>query len=1081
MSSGFLFSQKPEGAPFIRNYSPKEYDASSDNWAIAQDKRGIMYFGNASGVLEYDGTKWTLIYVANVSLVRSIAIDSSGTIYIGAVGEFGFISPNEKGVMVYHSLLEKLPKEERDFADVWKTYVTPEGVYFQTFTKLIRINNNSVKIWKPETSFHFSFLVNNKFYINEKEKGLKTIVNDEIVLVNGGSIFSGLRIYSMLPYPENKILIATREKGLMLMDEKQSLNDSAIHFLNSKINTYLINDQVYGGVMLNNGSYAFATLKNGVLITDINCNTIQLLNKKSGLQEDIVKSVNTDNQNNLWVALGKGISHAEISSPLTSLNDAQGLKGSIQDIVKYKNSLYIATSLGVFKAVDGYFVPISGITSQTWSLKITAIEKDSFLLASTEAGIFKIENVTGSILKEGFGYTLYQSKINSERVFIGMSDGLSSLRYENGKWINEDYINGIDKEIRSVAEDKNGDLWLGTPFDGLIKIDFTENTSLKNSLVTTWNKSYKIYNYDTVSGLPDMKYNIPYNFKNKIVFATFKGIYEFDQTSSQFNPSKILSSELKESQVYRFVPKDSSTIWMFTVTLSSSKETGIAYLQKDNTYSWYSKPFGKIRESEIHAIFPDKNGVTWLGGPDGLLRYDENVKKDFSKNFYAHIRKVIIGKDSLIFGGTFYTIQDSFNIPILSQEKFLIPTISFASNSLRFEYSTTSFGDEKSNEFSIYLEGFDEGWSDWSTKNLKEYTNLKEGKYIFHLKAKNIYGTESIESTYEFIISPPWYRTIWAYISYIIVFICFVYIIIQLSIRRLVKTKMVLEKTVKERTAEVVKQKEEIEIQKQIVEHKNKDITDSINYAQRIQRALLASDQLLKNNLPEYFIFFQPKDIVSGDFYWASKLSNGQFALVTADSTGHGVPGAIMSMLNISCLNEAINGQKLTEPKEILNYTRSKIIEHLANDGSAEGGKDGMDCSLISFDFKKNKLLYSAANNPVWIIRSLTTSQAGKEILEFDPDKLPVGKHDNDSISFTQHSIELQLGDVIYVLTDGFPDQFGGVKGKKFMYKQLKELLLSIAHISMDEQREALKSAFNNWKGDLEQVDDVCLIGVRIS
>ena len=813
-----IFSQKTDGIPFIKNYSPKEYNASPDNWAIAQDKRGIIYFGNAGGVLEYDGTKWTLIHVANTSLIRSIAIDSNGIVYIGAVGEFGFIAPNEKGIMIYHSLLEKLPKEERDFADVWKTHITSEGIYFQTFTKLIRIKNNSVKIWKPETSFHFSFLVNNKIYINERERGLKNIVNDEIVLVKNGTLFSGLRIYSMLPYQGNKILIATREKGFVLMNENTAKEDSIIQFWDVEANKNLIDNQVYGGVSLSNERYAYATLQNGILIINVHGNIVQIINKPNGLASDIINCVNTDFHNDLWIALDNGISRVEISSPLSFLNDSHGLNGSIQDIITYKGTLYVATSLGIFISIEGHFEQVKEISSQTRSLKKFITNKDTFLLAASEEGIYKIEKTTSYLIQEGFSYSLYQSKINPERIFIGMGDGLSSMRYENGNWIYEDYINGIDKEIRSIAEDNNGDLWLGTPFDGLIKIDFTENTSLKNSLVTTWNKRYKIYNYDTGNGLPDMKYNIPYNFKNKIVFATFKGIYEFDQISSHFNPSKILSA-IANVPVWKIVPKDSSTIWMFTVTPSSSKETGIAYLQKDNTYSWYSKPFGKIRESEIHAIFPDDNGITWLGGPDGLLRYDENIKKDFSKKFYAHIRKVTIGKDSLIFGGTFYTIKDSLNIPVLSQEKFLIPTISFSNNSLRFEYSTTSFGDEQNNEFSIYLESFDEGWSAWSTKNLKEYTNLKEGNYIFHLKAKNIYGTESIESTYEFIISPPWYRTIWAYIGYVIAFICFVYIIIQLSIRRLVRTKMILEKTVKERTEEVVKQKEEVEIQKQLTKY----------------------------------------------------------------------------------------------------------------------------------------------------------------------------------------------------------------------------------------------------------------------
>jgi serine phosphatase RsbU (regulator of sigma subunit) len=268
------------------------------------------------------------------------------------------------------------------------------------------------------------------------------------------------------------------------------------------------------------------------------------------------------------------------------------------------------------------------------------------------------------------------------------------------------------------------------------------------------------------------------------------------------------------------------------------------------------------------------------------------------------------------------------------------------------------------------------------------------------------------------------------------------------------------------------KQKGIIEVQKHLVEEKHKEITDSINYAERIQRSFLATKQLLDENLKDYFVFFQPKDIVSGDFYWASKLSNDNFALVTADSTGHGVPGAIMSLLNITSIESALK-DGFTSPSEILNDTRKMIIDRLKKDGSAEGGKDGMDASLICFDFKNNKFSYSAANNPIWIVRE-------KQILELSPDKMPVGKHDKDFVPFTQHEIELQKGDVVYTLTDGMPDQFGGPKGKKFMYKKLKELLVSIAHLPMQEQKETLQTALNNWKGDLEQVDDVCVIGVSV-
>lgn len=270
----------------------------------------------------------------------------------------------------------------------------------------------------------------------------------------------------------------------------------------------------------------------------------------------------------------------------------------------------------------------------------------------------------------------------------------------------------------------------------------------------------------------------------------------------------------------------------------------------------------------------------------------------------------------------------------------------------------------------------------------------------------------------------------------------------------------------------ILLQKSAVEQQKILVEEKHKEIKDSINYAERIQRALLASVKALDENLEDYFILFKPKDVVSGDFYWATKLKNNNFVLVIADSTGHGVPGAIMSIVNMASLKEAIV-QGILSPDLILNETRRLIIENLKNDGSIEGGKDGMDGSLLSFDFKNKTLHCAAANNPIWIIRD-------KELIEIKADRMPIGKHDKDKTPFTLHTINLQKGDVVYALTDGFPDQFGGNDGKKFKSKKLQELLLSIAQEPMEIQKQSLNSVFEKWKGDLEQVDDVCLLGVRI-
>jgi serine phosphatase RsbU (regulator of sigma subunit) len=284
---------------------------------------------------------------------------------------------------------------------------------------------------------------------------------------------------------------------------------------------------------------------------------------------------------------------------------------------------------------------------------------------------------------------------------------------------------------------------------------------------------------------------------------------------------------------------------------------------------------------------------------------------------------------------------------------------------------------------------------------------------------------------------------------------------------------------------EVEQQKMLVESQKHLIEEKHKEITDSINYAERIQRSFLATKDLLDKNLKDYFVFFMPKDVVSGDFYWAASvktsIDNGDknlFYLVTADSTGHGVPGAIMSLLNITSLEKALESYE--EPSDILNSTRVTIIDRLKKDGSADGGKDGMDCSLLMFDYKENILKIAAANNPVWIVRNSESDVTTREVIEIKPDKMPVGKHDRQNISFTQKEFKFQKGDVIFTLTDGFPDQFGGESGKKFMSKKLRELLAANSGLPMQMQLEQLKITFANWKKELEQVDDVTVIGVRI-
>ncbi|MES2762828.1 MAG: SpoIIE family protein phosphatase [Bacteroidota bacterium] len=265
---------------------------------------------------------------------------------------------------------------------------------------------------------------------------------------------------------------------------------------------------------------------------------------------------------------------------------------------------------------------------------------------------------------------------------------------------------------------------------------------------------------------------------------------------------------------------------------------------------------------------------------------------------------------------------------------------------------------------------------------------------------------------------------------------------------------------------EITQQKQLIQLQKHKVEEHQKEIIDSINYAKKIQYALLAHDDLLNENLAEHFVLFKPKDIVSGDFYWATRHNN-KFYLAVCDSTGHGVPGAFMSLLNIGFLSEAIKEKNISEPNEVLNFVRKRLMESIGNDGQ----QDGMDAILMCFDMNTKVITYSAANNEPILI-------SNNQIVELPKDKMPVGKGEK-SDSFTLYSTTVNAGDTLYLYTDGYADQFGGEKGKKFKYKKLNELLLTNSSLPSKVVSDILLTEFDAWKGDLEQVDDVCIIGIK--
>jgi len=281
----------------------------------------------------------------------------------------------------------------------------------------------------------------------------------------------------------------------------------------------------------------------------------------------------------------------------------------------------------------------------------------------------------------------------------------------------------------------------------------------------------------------------------------------------------------------------------------------------------------------------------------------------------------------------------------------------------------------------------------------------------------------------------------------------------------------ILEMKVMERTEEVVRQKEEVERQSRKVVELYKNVTDSIRYAKRLQESILPADKRIRELLPDSFVYYRPKDIVSGDFYWFERVED-RVVFAAVDCTGHGVPGAFMSLIGHNGLNQAVKDKARSRPSEVLKDLNRIAYDALHKDREQYLVRDGMDMALCSFDPSRGVLEYAGANCPLYLVR-------GGEVLLFAPDKNAIGSFDLNGKSFTDHRIKLQQGDMVYIFSDGYADQFGGPKGKKFLYRRFRELLVEISAHPTERQRGLLQEAFNTWRGAHEQVDDILVIGMR--
>ncbi|MBI4647443.1 MAG: SpoIIE family protein phosphatase [Bacteroidia bacterium] len=1154
-----LFAQ--QGIPYIRNYLPKEYGGHSQIFSICQDNRGVMYFANTPFITEYDGKNFRQIKISDRFVtIRSLTKGNDGRIYIGAENDFGYLAPDKSGNMCFYSLLNLVDTNERNFDNVWMTCMLGNKIYFSAYEKIFVYENNKITIIKPKVKFHLTFSSGKKIYTLDYGEGLKSLEGNNLKSVAGCEKFAG--VSAVIDFGSDSLLIAS-ESNLYIHDGKK------ISPFICEANKYLLNNRLYRMIKVSDTIFVAATLQGGIVLMNKSGKIKLIINKDTGLQSDVILSVFPDAAGNIWAGGDNGFSKIEISSPLTEFDSRNGLNGTVNNLKLYNNTIYAATDAGVFylhKNYNGFidrFISLDKITYQSFDLNYF----NNSLIAATGGGLFEInqknniKKISNIVINAG---AILASEIFHGIIYIGTLHGLSVMQFEKNEWKYLGNISKLNCDVRTIAETPDGDIWIGTFSQGLYKALIGEKFSLTPEIIS----------FTEEDGLPLDWYQV-INLNGKIVFGTEQGLFYYDEKKSKFFLDKSFTEDfsLPHSSIVRAEYDKNGNLVVISIgniAINARDENGEFHL--------YKKPFMRNIKGEFYGLAVDNKNYIYAGGPDGAICYNSEIKKNFNIPYYALIRYVISGRDT-IFMGTFF---DSDNKVIINQPEHQKPIIEYKHNSLTFEFSAAYFEPESSLLYQYFLEGNDTCWSQLTTDTKASYTNLSEGSYKFRVKACNIYGDSSQESIYMFTVMPPWYRTLWAYIGYVLIFIFIFYISLKLYTRRLKAANIRLEKIVQERTieirkqnAEILQQKEEITAQRdqilvqnqelhlqkeeiiaqrdEIEAHRNKlsnqniilteqkkEITDSITYARRIQHAMLPDltkcfiAHMRDETFIDYFVLFKPKDVVSGDFYWVSHV-NEWLLFSVADCTGHGVPGGFMSMLGIAFLNDIVRKKEVTQTNHVLNQLRQYIVEALKQNGfttnnnsskdiqqdiqpyastnnssqldtTAEAPfatsetdvsssfattiKDGMDIGICALNLNQNddgsyRLLFAGAYNNLYLIPAFAKQK--QELIEIKGDKMPVAIHMKMD-DFTENVIHVHKGDTLYLFSDGFKDQFGGDKGRKFKASKFKELLISVCHKPMTEQKEIIDKTIVDWMSFInpdtnqmyEQTDDITVMGIKI-
>lgn len=1025
---------------YFDNYNVKEGLAQSKVFCTLQDTKGYLWLGTEAGVSRFDGIDF-INYNTEDGLaengVKAILEDKNGNIWFGHKG--GGISRINKDNI-------QSTKPDSLNADITSLLEDKEGnIWFGTFGKgAYRINNPQLSNIRQLKLTHFIGKDNN---------------------------FGNL-VFSMIQSQDGSIYFILN-KAIKIYNK---LNEGFKDYAPDNLSFFF---QFISMLEDHEGNFWFGTYNGGLYKLD-KTGKIDIIMAKNGLADNWVTSITEDSKNNIWVGTwGGGISRIK-NNTITTFNNKNGLKDlkiwSIKEDIE-GNILIGSNEHGLFIYKGDYFTKFSeneGIKGQ----QINAILHDSkngtwfgtnkgiTLLRDGRASYFNKEN--GKFPENHINY-IKEDK-NGDIWIATASSGVFQYIRSRNIFDYSFLINGSITQggiVTALEIDQNNNLWVGT-LDGLI------NYEIDNDKVARITQQYGLSGNNIQTLFTDSK-----NFL--WIGSMMKGLTIYNNTDTTF-------TAIETDFVYTptaITEASDNSIWVGT------QAQGILVFKDKKLAAHYRMKDGLLTDF-ITALNADKNGNIYIGTSRGLNRFNIQNKIITQYTDKTGFTGIEVKNNATAFDGDgniwFGTIKGAFLLNSKTEtEKTYTPVVlinrlrinlkdrniqkelvlNHTENSIIFNYISIFLTDPQAVTYKVMLEGADNDWQPETKHSMVNYSGLPPGNYNFKVIAKNNSGIWSSEpTTFAFTIKPPFWQSAWFYIIIAFIGMIGIFTFIKVREKNLIAEKKLLEEKVKERTVEISNKNKELEI-------KNKNITDSIRYAKRIQDAMLPATSYLDEIMTEYFIFFRPRDIVSGDYYWAAEKS-GKLIVAAVDCTGHGVPGAFMSMLGVTILDEIVNKKNITTASLILDEMKAAVIKYLKQRGKRGETQDGMDITLCSIDKKSLKMEMAGAYNPLYLIRD-------GELIRLKADRMPIGIYYKKTNLFTNNQIQLQKDDMLYMFSDGYIDQFSGDTGEKLMTKNFKKYLLDIYTKPLAEQKAILEQRFDLWKAGADQIDDVIVFGLRIT